>query len=412
MTTYSPQPTLLLNSVALSDDVIINDISVNMGRANILEQPSPGYARVDLWTGGDDPIDVALSQPLQIKIQTPSNGAVSIFNGIVSDIEIKLSGFGNAGSLTIYTLTAVGPLASLNKKVAGFSGFPEEFDGTRILKILTEAFLVEWDDIATNLTWAQLPAETTWESYDGVNNTLVANLTDDIDVPGVYELTAYTGGDANSVTLTTNAAQSGRGVLSEHGDGSLHYDDYLARIDFDQLLLTQDDILSAGLETASQWSEIVNDVFVNYGSGEAIARDETSIFLYGQLTGTRETDLLHLADAQSQAQQFLESRAYPRTYPTTFTIPLHSSTVTNSTRDVLAAVYCGLPITTNDLPAVFGTTFQGYVEGWSWRIREKEAYLQLTTSSLEETYPNIIWYQLPTGMSWADYPADQRWEDI
>ncbi len=412
MTIYNPQPTLLLNSVALSDDFIINDISVNMGRANILEQPSAGYARVDLWTSGDDPIDVTLSQPLQIKIQTPSNGAVSIFNGIISDIQIKLSGFGNAGSLTIYTLTAVGPLASLNKKVAGFSGFPAEFDGTRILKILTEAFLVEWDDIATNLTWSQLPAGTTWESYDGVNNTLIANLTADIDVPGVYELSAYTGGDSNSFTLTTNAAQSGRGVLSEHGDGSLHYDDYFARVDFEQLLLTQDDILSSGLETASQWSEIVNDVIVDYQSGKANARDETSIILYGELTGNRNTQLLNLSDAQSQAQQFLESRAYPRTYPTTFTIPLHASTVANNTRDVLAAVYCGLPITTNDLPAVFGSTFQGYVEGWTWQIREKEAYLQLTASSLEETYPNIIWYQLPAGMSWSGYPANKRWEDI
>jgi hypothetical protein len=61
-----------------------------MGRTNVLDQPSPGYARASLWTTADIPIPMQLSDEFQIFIETPSAGTVSIFNGIISDIEISL----------------------------------------------------------------------------------------------------------------------------------------------------------------------------------------------------------------------------------------------------------------------------------------------------------------------------------
>ncbi len=412
MTTYNPNPTLYINNLVVSDDVVLNDLSVTMGRTNVLDQPSPGYARASLWTTADVPITMNLSDEFQIFIETPSAGSVSIFNGIISDIDIDLAAYGDAGSLSIYTLTAVGPLASLQKKTAGSLGYAKEFDGTRVLNILTEAFLTEWDDVGATIKWTDLPDTVTWASYDGVNITLVTDLTSDVDTPGVYELQAYNDGDANALTLAQDAAQSGRGVLSERGDGSIHYDDYSARAGFTSLTLTDNDLASAGLKTAAQWSEIVNDVTVTYRAGDANARDEQSIILYGQLSGNRTTQLHNLTDAETQADAFLEARSYPRVYPEQFVIPLHSPTVSDATRDTLADVYCGLPITTTDLPAVFGTTFDGYVEGWNWRIREKEAVLTLIASAQSETYPSIVWYQIPPGTTWTAYPALVKWEDL
>lgn len=412
MTAYDPNPSIFINSTLVDPSIVIDNISVTMGRPNILEQPSPGYARLTLWTTADTAIDVSLSQELQIMIETPSAGDTSIFNGIISDIGIELSEYGDIGNITTYTLTAVGPLASLNHKLAGSIGYPKEFEGDRILSILTEAFLTEWDDVSAALTWTDLPDGVTWDSYDGVNNAIVTSLATDIDTPGVYELKAYTDGDANALTLAQEAAQSGRGVLSERGDGSLHYDDYSARAGFTALNLTENDILASGLKTAAQWSEIVNDVTVTYRAGEANSRDEQSIILYGQLSGTRDTTLHNLVDAETQADQFTEARAYPRVYPEQFIIPLHSPTVADATRNALADVYCGLPITTSDLPAVFGTTFEGYVEGWSWAIRQKQAILTLIASAQSETYPSIVWYQIPSGTTWTAYPNLVKWEDL
>jgi hypothetical protein len=358
-------------------------------------------------------LDVALSQSVSISIDKGTTGTQEIFYGTISDIDISLDAYGSDGSIAVYSITAVGPLAQLNRRRVGAAGFAKENDGTRILNILSEAFLTEWDDVAPTLTWAGLPADATWDSYDAVGIALVDNLIANVDVPGQYELQAYNDGDADAYTLAVQAANSGRGVLWEGQNGDLYYDDYLARSSATPLTLTADDILAQGLRTAAQWGEIVNDAIVTYRAGEAEARDEQSIILYGQLTGTRSTQLHNLSDAENQAADFIESRAFPRMYPEQITVPLHSPTVSDATRDALAAVYNGLRVDTTALPAVFGTTFDGFVEGYTWNLTRYTAELALTCSAYSETYSSIIWYQIPPTITWAGYtPSTQEWQDL
>lgn len=412
MTDYEPYPTVTFGGTTTYADNTISSISIRMGRDDVMDQPQPGYASIRLWTDASEPLNVALSQSVSVSIDKGTTGTQEIFYGTISDIDISLDAYGSDGSIAVYSITAVGPLAQLNRRLVGAAGFAKENDGTRILNILSEAFLTEWDDVAPTLTWAGLPVGTTWDSYDAVGQALVDNLVGNIDVPGQYELEVYNDGDADAYTLAVNAANSGRGVLWEGQDGDLHYDDYLARSSATPLELTADDILADGLRTAAQWGEIVNDAIVSYRAGEAEARDEQSIILYGQLTGTRSTQLHNLADAESQAADFIESRAFPRMYPETITVPLHSPTVSDATRDALAAVYNGLRVTTTGLPAVFGTTFDGFVEGYTWNLTRYTAELALTCSAYSETYSSIIWYQVPPTQDWATYNASIQWEDL
>jgi hypothetical protein len=384
-----------------------------MGRDDVTTQPQPGFASIRLWTDASEPLGVALSQSVSVSIDKGTSGTQEIFAGIISDIDISLEQYGSEGSIAIYQITAVGPLSQLNRHLVGGSNYAKEFDGTRILNILSEAFLQSWADLSSTITWNDLPSETTWASYDATNVALVDNLTANVDVPGVYELMAYNDGEADGYTLATNAANSGRGVLWEGGDGDLHYDDYASRSTAIPLTLTADDILAAGLRTAAQWGEIVNDVNVTYRAGTEVARDENSIIQYGQLSGSRTTQLHNAADALSQAQDFLESRAYPRMYPEQITIPLHSPTVSDATRDALAAVYNGLRVDTSALPAVFGTTFDGFVEGYTWNLTRYTADLALTCSAYSETYLSIIWDQIPPTTTWAGYtPSNTEWQDL
>ena len=413
MTTYDPYPTVTFAGTTTYADNTISSISIRSGRNDVTEQPQPGFASIRLWTDASQPLDVALSQSVSIAIDKGTTGTQQIFYGTISDIDISLQAYGSDGSIAVYSITAIGPLAQLNRRLVGSTNYAKEFDGTRILNILTEAFLTEWDDVSPTLTWAQLPTGATWSSYDAVGQDLVDSLTGNIDTPGQYELMAYSGGETDAFTLAGITANSGRGVLWENGTGSLHYDDYLARASATPLILTADDLLANGLRTAAQWGEIVNDVTVTYRAGDANARDEQSIILYGQLSGTRSTVLHNLSDAQAQAADFLESRAYPRMYPEQLTIPLHSPTVSDATRDALAAVYNGLRVSTEDLPAVFGTTFDGFVEGYTWNLTRYTAELALTCSAYSETYSSIIWYQLPPTTTWAGYtPSTTEWQDL
>ena len=323
MTAYTPYPTVTFGGGAIASDDVISSINVTLGRRDVMEQPQAGYASIELHTDADSPLNVSLSESVSVFIKNSAGVNQQIFGGVISDIGISLQSYGEIGSIAIYSITAVGPLAQLNKRVAGAAGYAKEFDGTRVKNILTDAFLTSWTDVAPTLTWQDLPTTTTWATYDGTNISLVNNLATYVDVPGTYELMAYSSGDANALTLAQEAAQSGRGVLFESEDGDLHYEDYGSRASNPIITLTADDILAQGLQTAAQWSEIVNDADVTYRAGTENARDETSIITYGQLQGSRSTILHNQSDAATQAAAFIQTRAYPRMYPETITCPLH-----------------------------------------------------------------------------------------
>jgi hypothetical protein len=413
MTAYQPNPVVTFADVNVYADNTIASIQINNGRSDVIDQPQAGYARIVLWTEANLPLNVSLSDSVTVEIDNGTAGTSTIFTGIISDLEINLAQFGDIGSIAEYTLTAVGPLAQLNKRIAGVANYAKEFDGDRMFNILSDAFLTSWTDVSPVLTWAGLPNDVTWDSYDAVNLDLVDNLATTIDQPGQFELMAYNDGPTNALDLAITTAQSGRGVLYEGGNGHLHYGDYASRSGQTPLVLTADDLLTEGLSTAAQWSEIVNDAAVTYRAGTEIARDDNSVILYGQLAGTRETVLHNAADALQQAEDFISSRAYPRVYPNELTIALHNPNVSDATRDALIAAENGTEVITSDLPAVFGTNFNGFIEGYTWNLTRYEAVISLICSAVSETYPHVIWYQIPPTTTWSSYtPNTDTWSDL
>jgi hypothetical protein len=414
VTVYTPYPKVIFAGVNEYADNTISNISISLGRRDIYEQALVGIANVSLWTDADTALNVNLSDSVEIQIKDTDDVYQTIYTGTISDIAIGLDAYGSEGSVARYNLTAVGPLAILNRFTTGGDGFAKEFDGTRVLNILSDAFLENWDEVVPTLTWSAVSSLATWDNWGGANQTLVDNLIADIDTPGTYELTAYNDGVANALTLAQNAAQSGRGFLYEAPNGEIHYDSYTSRATLTPLTLTDDDLLAVGLRQAAQWSEIVNDVTLTYKNNqEKYAADYTSQQSFGELSGTRSTQLENGSDAQSQADAFLESRAFPRTYPEELTIPLHSPTVSDATRDALILMHVGSAIYTQDLPAVFGGTFDGFVEGIKWNLDRYTATMTLICSAISETYPSQVWLQIAPTVTWAGYtPTTTEWQDL
>jgi hypothetical protein len=413
VTSYQPNPVVTFAGAVTYADNTIADISINIGRKDVIEAVQASYARIVLWTPADTPLDVNLSDSVSVTIDKGTSGTATIYTGIISDIDITLPQYGDIGSIAEYSITAVGPLAQLNKRLVGATGYPKQFDGDRMFAILSEAFLTSWDDVSPTLIWSSLSNIATWASFDGTNQDVVDYLVTTVDQPGDYELTAYSDGITNALTIAQDTAQSGRGVLYEAGNGHLHYSDYTSRINAPVVNLTTDDLLTEGLRTAAQWSEIVNDVTISYKNDqEKFARDEVSVESYGELSGTRATTLEKGTDAQAQANDFLESRAYPRVYPESLTVALHNPNVSDATRDALIDAENGTAITTSDLPAVFGTVFEGYLEGYSWRLTRYEAYIDLICSAQTETYPHQLWLQIAPLVTWAEYNPITKWSDL
>jgi hypothetical protein len=414
VTAYTPYPKVIFAGATEYADETVSNISINLGRRDIFEQAQAGFINVELWTDANIPLNVNLSDSVAIQIQDTDGNYQQIAGGIISDIDITLNAYGSEGSIAIYRITAVGSLATLNKRMVGALGYSKEFDGDRIYNILYEAFVTSWDEVAPTLTWAQVPSVTTWESYEGSNQALIDGLATSITQPGDFELTAYSDGETDALTLAQDAAQSARGYLYECRCNTLKYDAYSTRSSYIPLTLTADDLVADGLRQAAQWSEIVNDVTITYKNDQTKnAADGTSQFIYGQLSGSRSTSLENGTDAQSQADAFLESRAYPRTYPEELTIALHSPTVSDTTRDALILMNVSQAVFTNALPAVFGTTFDGYIEGIKWNLSRYTATMTLICSAQSETYPHAIWLQIAPTVTWASYtPTTEEWIDL
>ena len=413
MTVYTPYPKVIFAGATEYADNTVANISVTLGRRDIFEQALPANISIELWTDANSPLNVSLSDSVAVQIQDSDGVYKQIVGGIVSDIDISLAAYGDEGSIAIYRITAVGILAALQKRLVGANGYPKQFDGDRIYDILYEAFITSWNEVAPTLTWQQVPANTTWNSYEGTNQALIDGLATNIAQGGDFELTAYSDGETDALTLAQAAAQSGRGFLYESEDNDIHYQTYSTRSSLTPLTLTADDLLADGLRQAAQWSEIVNDVTVTYKNNQfERAADGDSIFSYGQLSGTRTTQLENASDALTQAQAFVESRAYPRTYPEELAIALHSPTVSDATRDALIALTVGYPIYTSALPTVFGGVFDGYVEGIKWRLTRYTAEMTLICSALSETYPHQIWLQIAPSVTWATYNSTTEWQDL
>ncbi len=412
MTVYQPNPTVEIDGGVFVPANTISSIRISTGRRDVLEQPQAGFANLNFWTDADSPLDIELADNLQVKIDKGTSGQETIFTGTISDISISLDAYGDIGSIARYSVTATGSLALLNRRLAGTSGYAKEFDGDRVYNILYEAFVTEWDDLDNVSTWNDQPNTVTWANYDGANLALVDGLATDIDRPGQYELYAYNDGEASGLQLAQTAADSGRGVLWEAADGSIHYADYAARALNSALTLTADDLLANGLVNNAQLGNLVNNVTIEYkANATETARDDQSAIIYGELSGTKSTWLEKGLDALAQAEAYLESRSYPRIYPEELSIALHSPTVSDATRDALAAVYNGQRVQTNALPEVFGQVFDGFIEGWTWELTRYEAFLNLYCSAYSETYLSEIWLQVPQTTTWNTYNATTTWEN-
>lgn len=410
MTTYEPYPTVTIDgSVTISDNTL-SGIQINYGRQDVLEQPSPGYASINFWTDGNDPLDIELSDSITVTIDKGTSGTQTIFTGVISDITVTFDAFGADGSIARYSVTAVGPLAQINKRLSGTT-YAEEKDGTRVYNILYDALVTTWADLVGSTSWTNATNDITWANYDADAAALVAGLSANIDTPGQYTLVAYSGGETNALSLAQEAANSGRGVLWEAANGTLHYDDYAARALESPYALTADDVLANGLMVDAKWGEIYNYIDVNYATGTSSDENVLSQQIYGVLNGSKTTTLKNSSDALAQATDYVKSRAFARVYPTALTVPLHSPTVSDATRDKMAAVYNGLYITCDVLPPVMGGELKAFVEGWSWNLNRYTADLTLYLSAYAETYSRQVWLQVPQSTTWATYNNAITWEN-
>jgi hypothetical protein len=286
-----------------------------------------------------------------------------------------------------------------------------DFDGDQIETILREVLLAQWQQVPAALQWTTYDPTTTWAT---AGNTGLG----EIDTPGNYELAQRSSSRIVIYDLVAALATSGLGYLYEDASGLISYADsthrtnYLAANGYTDL--TANHALGQGITIKTRAGDVRNDITISYGqnsTNQVSDTDPASIALYGDLSQIFTTTLRHLHDAEDQAAFYLALRAYPQPIFDSITYALTNPELDNGDRNALINIFMGQPIALNDLPPNMSSgTFQGFVEGWTFRASYNQLDITLLMSPLAYSLQAMRWNDVPITEAWNTVSPTLQWQ--
>lgn len=410
MTVFTPEWRVKVNGSIVTSTTLAN-LFISAGRQSIYEQPAASYCNVNLLTTPSSAVTFDLNDTITIEVKNTSGTFVSLFGGFISDVNVVVTSPGSTQIMQEVRLTAVGALSRLVR--ANFTGnLASDQDGDQIFALLQNVLLGSWNEVPASLTWASYDPATTWA--DAENTGL-----GEIDRPGDYELDSQNNLNGSVYQYASAVATSGLGYLYEDAQGRIAYADSTHR---SQALaasgyvdLDANQAFGAGLEITKRAGDVRNKVTIIYGSaGNASVTDSDaeSIGFYGELGSTITTTLKNQADAESQAAFYLALRAFPQYEFKRISYPLANPEMDNTDRDALLGVNMGMAVNIANLPLNMNSgSFQGFVEGWTWRAGVSSLTLEMIVSPLSYSLQAFRWENVPITETWSTINPTLTWEN-
>jgi len=402
MTVFNPIYKVIINGIEYQSAVLAN-LTITSGRNNIYEQAQAGYVSLELINLDQSNVNIDINNSLTVELQDSTATFVPIFGGSVVDISIAVAELGNVAFAQRVKIIALGALARLPKALTN-GVLTQDFDGDQIYTILQQVLFAAWQEVPQALTWATYDPATQWQ--DAENTGL-----GEIDQPGNYELAARSSDRIDVYSLVAALATSGLGYIYEDAQGLISYADsthrttYLAANGY--VDLTANQAQGSGLSIQARAGDVRNNITLKYGTNstsEVSAINSQSVGVYGQLSQIFTTTVKHQADAQNQADFYLELRAFPEFNFNSITYQLTNPEIDDSDRDALINVFMGMPVSVADLPLNMSSgTYLGFVEGWTFQAAYNEISVTLNLSPLA--------YSLQA-MRWNDVPIVETWQTV
>lgn len=408
--TWTPDPTITIGGVDYTGDTL-ETVRIRRGRDTVYQEPRAGYLIAELIDLDGDGLDFDVLDTVQVTLDDSAGSPVTVFTGKVSDWSAVLydTGVESGTAKAVYTIIAVGPLATLNRRNVLDAGRAQEKDGDRIAALISTGLARSWEE--TPGTWATVAeATTTWDTIDAGYDP------DRIDTPGVYEIAALDATDEGYNPLAEGylTAVSGRGVLWDDPDGYVAYADADRRENAaasdGYLDIPKANILAGDLQASSVFADIVNRVVVAYDGGDVRVSDAESILEYGVLASSFTTRLADQSAAEDWALDYIEDHAGP--VINLGTVGLRLDLISDDTlRDEILTLDVNSPVALEDLPGTLGIiNLPAFVEGLDWAINRQAVQLNLNLSDAALSVGSIRWNLVPQTLTWDDVPATLTWE--
>jgi hypothetical protein len=408
MTLWQPEWRILIDTVDYSSSTLAN-LNITSGRTSIYEQPVAGYGYIELINFDNNNYPFTVGADILISIKDSSGTYVDLYGGFISDLEISVQSSGSIGYVTTARITALGALSKLARANWELA-LSKAYDGTQIYKILSDLLLNNWNEVAPALTWANYYPTTTWANAENVG-------LGEIDQPGQYEMIARSADPVSSYTLASQIAESGLGYLYEDSSGRIGYADALHRQTYlaanGYTTISANQAIGVGLRSVTRSGDVRNFITLNYGNSSSLTVEQTaSIAEYGKFAEIFDTNLHDHTQAASVAARRLQLKAYPQAFFDSIEFPLGSPEIDDSDRDALLTIFMGLPLQIENLPInIVDSTFQGYVEGWTFRASYNALSVVINASPIEFSQVTLRWNQVSASEYWNTLSPTLTWED-
>jgi hypothetical protein len=408
MTAWTPEWAVEVNGLGDVTNLTIADLTITSGRSDIYSQPVAGYTRFTILNLDESATGIDVNDSVVVKVKNSSGVYIPLFGGDVTDIDVKVR-TGEPAITQAITITALGALSKLPKTLTT-GVLNKDFDGDQIYEILQTVLFDQWNEVPAAETWAAYTSTTTWANAE--NSGL-----GEIDRPGDYELTARSADITDVYTLVSDLARSGLGVIYEDASGRIGYADSTHRSQY--LAANGYAYVDAGwayadsISTSRRLGDLRNEVTITYkNNAQESAFDAASITKYGYQAQNILTSIENQADAQSQAEFYLEIRAYPQDQFKSITFPMTNPNIPDASRDQAFNIFLGLPLDIEDLPAnIAEGRYQGFVEGWTWTSRFNALDLTIIVSPIAYSLQAFRWNSVPITETWNTISPTLDWNN-
>jgi hypothetical protein len=410
MTAWTPTYKVLIDGQEITD-VTLSGLTITSGRTDIYAQPVAGYCQLQLMNLDNSSYDFNVGTGLTVEVTDSSGDYVPIFGGYISDFTISVNRAGSIGFTTMASITALGALSKL-PKIIDPGVLSTDFDGDQIYTLLSQYLLGQWNEVPAAETWATYNPAETWAN--AVNIGL-----GEIDQPGDYEMIARSSSNTDLYSLCAEIANSAFGYLYEDSNGNIgyadstHRQDYLAANDYTTLDANHADGL--GLSSTTRAGDLRNFYTINYGtsgSGSYTAQDTQSQSIYGVYAEDFTSRIKNAPDAESLADRYIELRAFPYAKFQAITFTLGNPEIDDSDRDALLNIFMGQPVWVQNLPGNINSgSFQGYVEGWTFRASLNNLSVTFNASPINFSQVTVKWEQVSAAETWNTLSPTLTWND-
>ncbi len=406
--TWNPEWLVKINGTIVTD-VTISNMTITSGRTDIYSQPVAGYCQVKLINLENQSYPFNVGTGMTVEIKDSTGTFIPLFGGHISDLTTSVERAGGISYVTSTNVTALGALSKLPKFIDA-GDLVKAYDGNQIYTLLSGYLLGQWNEIPAAQTWGAYNATEQW--LNAVNIGL-----GEIDRPGDYEMIKRDPAPADVYSMVNQIAQSAFGVVYEDSAGNIGYSDATHRQDYlaanGYTILDANQSLASGISATTKSGDIRNKFIITYdfaGTKTYTAQDTLSQSLYGINAQQTASSISKTVDAEAVANRLIALRAYPYAKFESITFPLGNPEIDDADRDALLQVFMGQPVWIQNLPPnINDGSFQGYIEGWTFRSSYNDLSLTFNASPVNFSQVAVKWEQVNVAETWNTLSPTLTW---